>query len=153
MSYVETLWIKGKNLDKAIEHLKNGEVVAFPTETVYGLGADASNDDAVRKIYKAKGRPSDNPLIVHIHSKEQVKEFTDVIPKKASQLMDTYWPGPLTIILNHTLGKASKSVTAGLNSIGLRMPDDPVALRLLRESNIPLAAPSANVSGKPSTLR
>lgn len=147
---METLWIKGDNLEKAIQFLEEGEVVAFPTETVYGLGADASKDEAVRKIYKAKGRPSDNPLIVHIHSKDQVREFTDDIPQKALQLMDAFWPGPLTIILKHTLGKASKSVTAGLNSIGLRIPSHPVALRLLKESNIPLAAPSANVSGKPS---
>lgn len=147
---VETLWIKEKDINKAVELLKNKEVVAFPTETVYGLGADATDDQAVKKIYQAKGRPSDNPLIVHIHDMDQVYEFTDTISLKAKQLMEAFWPGPLTVILDHTKDKACKTVTAGLNSIGLRMPSHPLALKLLKESGLTLAAPSANLSGKPS---
>lgn len=150
MIYVETLWIRSENLSKAVAYLRQGEVVAFPTETVYGLGADATNDQAVQKIYQAKGRPSDNPLIVHLYDKKQVTLFTDSIPKKAEQLMAAFWPGPLTIILPHTTDRAAKSVTAGLNTIGLRMPSHPLALELLEASDIPLAAPSANISGKPS---
>lgn len=147
---MESLWIKEKDMDKAINLLRNGEVVSFPTETVYGLGADASNDEAVSKIFEAKGRPNDNPLIVHLYDKSQVHLFTNNVPKKAERLMDAFWPGPLTIILNHTTNKASTFVTAGLSSIGLRVPDHPRALALLKESNLPLAAPSANISGKPS---
>lgn len=147
---METLWIKEEEIEKAAELLKKGEVVSFPTETVYGLGADASNDEAVNKIYEAKGRPNDNPLIIHLHDKSQVSLFTDSVPEKAEQLMDAFWPGPLTIILNHTTNRASKKVTAGLSSIGLRIPSHPHALKLLKATNLPLAAPSANTSGKPS---
>lgn len=147
---METLLIKIKEIEKAAELLKKGEVVSFPTETVYGLGADASNEEAVNKIYEAKGRPNDNPLIIHLHDKSQVSLFTANVPDKAQQLMDAFWPGPLTIILNHTTNRASKNVTAGLSSIGLRMPSHPSALALLKASNMPLAAPSANTSGKPS---
>lgn len=144
------MWISRQNIGQASQLLAQGEVVAFPTETVYGLGADARNEEAVAKIFKAKGRPGDNPLIVHLYDKNQVKLFTDQVPSKASQLMDAFWPGPLTIILNHTTGLAAQNVTAGQTTIGLRMPSHPVAIDLLKDSQIPLAAPSANTSGKPS---
>lgn len=150
MKHVETLWINSEKIEKACDLLSLGELVAFPTETVYGLGADASNQEAVAKIFKAKGRPADNPLIVHLHDMNQVKLFTDHVPKKAQQLMEAFWPGPLTIIFKHTTGLASNNVTAGLGTIGLRIPSHPLAQKLLRASNIPLAAPSANISGKPS---
>ncbi|UFT98958.1 threonylcarbamoyl-AMP synthase [Radiobacillus kanasensis] len=133
----------------ASELLKQGEVVAFPTETVYGLGADARNQEAVAKIFKAKGRPSDNPLIVHVANREQMKQYVTQIPDVAHRLIERFTPGPLTIILesNQTL---AKNVTAGLSTVGIRIPDHPVALALLQACNLPLAAPSANQSGKPS---
>lgn len=150
MNHVETMWITREKIKIASDLLKSGELAAFPTETVYGLGADARNQGAVAKIFKAKGRPADNPLIVHLHDINQVNLFTDQIPSKARQLMDAFWPGPLTIILNHTTGLAANNVTAGLDTIGLRIPSHPLAQKLLKISNIPLAAPSANISGKPS---
>jgi len=136
-------------IQAAIDLLTAGEAIAIPTETVYGLAADATSDVAVQKIFEAKGRPSDNPLIVHIGHFDQVDDLILKVPKRAQLLMDRFWPGPLTVILpcNH---KVSKLVTAGLDSVGIRMPSHPVALELLQTSRIPLAAPSANVSGKPS---
>ena len=147
---VESLWIKPEELDKAVTLLKEGELVAFPTETVYGLGADAKNDQAVQKIYQAKGRPSDNPLIVHIYSVNQVLDFSSRIPSRAQDLIDAFWPGPLTIILNHDQETAAPTVTAGQDSIGIRMPNHPLARDLLKASGLALAAPSANLSGRPS---
>ena len=129
--------------------LKNKEVVAFPTETVYGLGADATCDEAVAKIFAAKGRPSDNPLIVHIGDTAQLDHVAAAVSSTANALMDRFWPGALTIILPKRAG-ISNQVTAGLDSIGVRMPSHPVALCLLRAVNLPIAAPSANVSGRPS---
>jgi len=152
-------WIVDKNVDKlegfpqilqAAGLLCENEVVAFPTETVYGLGGNAKSDEAVEKIFAAKGRPSDNPLIVHIAEKEQLHDFVDHIPQKAKILMDHFWPGPLTIILSYKEGTLSKRTTAGLKSVGIRMPDHPVALALLKQAGLPIAAPSANRSGKPS---
>ena len=137
---------------ETIERLKNGEVVAIPTETVYGLAADARNNDAVAKIFTAKGRPSDNPLIVHIGDVTQVDELVTTITPDARRLMDAFWPGALTIILPST-GVVSGLVTAGLSTVGLRIPSHPLTLSLLRESGIPLAAPSANLSGKPSPTK
>lgn len=128
--------------------LKTGGLVAFPTETVYGLGANAFDADAVLSIFTAKGRPADNPLIVHIHDRAQLDEIGN-IPPRAPALMDAFWPGPLTILFPR---KASipDVVTAGLSTVAVRMPSHPVALSLLKESGVPVAAPSANRSGRPS---
>jgi L-threonylcarbamoyladenylate synthase len=130
--------------------LKSGGVVAFPTETVYGLGAIATDEQAVDKIFKAKGRPSDNPLIVHIGNKEEVAKYAAEIPEKANQLMNAFWPGPITLIFNAIPNIIAPNVTPGVKTVGIRMPDHPVALDLLRQLKAPLAAPSANRSGKPS---
>jgi L-threonylcarbamoyladenylate synthase len=150
----EILKIDKENIDIskikfAADVLKGGGLVAFPTETVYGLGANALNENAVKNIFKAKGRPSDNPLIVHILNKNAASEFVKEIPIEASNLMDEYWPGPLTIILK----KASlvpHIITAGLDTVALRVPAHPIALKLIEVAGLPIAAPSANVSGRPS---
>lgn len=134
----------------AAKRLKQNEVVAFPTETVYGLGGNAKSDDAVRKIFEAKGRPSDNPLIIHISELEQIHEFVDAVPEKARTLMKTFWPGPLTIIFQKKEGVLSEIATAGLSTVAIRMPEHPVALALIQASGLPIAAPSANRSGRPS---
>ena len=130
--------------------LRDGELVAFPTETVYGLGANALNGQAVANIYRAKGRPSDNPLIVHIGHKDQLNGLVEEIPELAQPLMDRFWPGPLTLIFKKKEGVFPDTVTAGLSTVAIRMPDHPCALQLIRESGCPVAAPSANLSGKPS---
>lgn len=129
-----------------------GGLVAFPTETVYGLGADALNEEAAAKIYSAKGRPSDNPLIVHIGKREQVTKLVTKIPSVAEKLMDAFWPGPLTIIFEKS-EIVPKTTTGGLNTIAIRMPSYPYTNRLLSYLGIPIAAPSANLSGRPSTTR
>jgi len=144
---VKTLTIK-----EAVNLLLAGEVVAIPTETVYGLAADARSDEAVNKIFSAKKRPTDNPLIAHIGDITQVDSLATDVSKEARLLMDHFWPGPLTIILP-CAGVVSKFVTAGLKTVAIRMPSHKVALKLLRTSGIPLAAPSANLSGKPSPTR
>ncbi|KMJ59198.1 tRNA threonylcarbamoyladenosine biosynthesis protein [Bacillus sp. LL01] len=136
-------------IEEAAEFLKQNEVVAFPTETVYGLGANALSDQAVLKIFEAKGRPSDNPLIVHITKMEQLTELVDNLTETAHKLMDAFWPGPLTLVLPKKEG-VSRYVTAGLDTLAVRMPDHPVARALMEVSGLPLAAPSANLSGKPS---
>jgi L-threonylcarbamoyladenylate synthase len=129
--------------------IKNNEVVALPTETVYGLAGNARSDKAIARIFEAKGRPSDNPLIVHISNRKQLKGLVSRIPPTAEKLMDAFWPGPLTIVLPK--GKeVSEKVTAGLSTVAVRMPDHPVALAVIEASGVPLAAPSANLSGKPS---
>ncbi len=133
----------------AAELIKKGEIVAFPTETVYGLGADALDPQAVKKIYVAKGRPSDNPLIVHIASVEQLYEVAAAVPETAELLAERFWPGPLTMILPKS-EKIPPEITAGLDTVAIRMPNHPVALELIRKSGLPIAAPSANLSGKPS---
>ncbi|WP_298824394.1 L-threonylcarbamoyladenylate synthase [uncultured Planococcus sp.] len=135
---------------QAVEILLSGEVVAFPTETVYGLGADATNAEAVGRIFEAKGRPADNPLIVHVDSKETALEYVQEVSAKALQCMDAFWPGALTLIMQERPGAFAKNVTAGLETVGIRVPNHPVALSLLRKLQLPLAAPSANTSGKPS---
>ena len=133
-------WELKRNLEKAIAEaaglIAAGEVVAFPTETVYGLGADGLNAEAVAKIFAAKGRPADNPLILHINA-------------NARALMDTFWPGPLTIVVPRS-ELVPDIVTAGLDTVAIRMPSHPVAAALIRAAGCPIAAPSANVSGKPS---
>jgi len=128
--------------------LKDGQLVAFPTETVYGLGANALDEKAVLSIFAAKGRPADNPLIVHIWRREQLAQICDV-PEIAQKLMDAFWPGPLTILMprRETIPLA---VTAGLPTVAVRMPSHPVAAALLKACDLPIAAPSANRSGKPS---
>lgn len=129
--------------------IKNGGTVVFPTETVYGLGADALNPDAVAKIFQAKGRPADNPLIVHIASKEQVHDITEDIPHQAFELMDTFWPGALTLILKRK-DIVPDITTAGLDTVAVRLPDNTIAVGLIKEAGTPIAAPSANISGRPS---
>ncbi|ANU27466.1 L-threonylcarbamoyladenylate synthase [Planococcus versutus] len=145
-----------KNVDEensyaqAVEILKSGEVVAFPTETVYGLGADATNFKAVNKIFEAKGRPADNPLIVHVDSKDAALSYVQKVSSKALQCMDAFWPGALTLILQAKPDTFASNVTANLQTVGIRVPNHPVALTLLKKLQLPLAAPSANTSGKPS---
>lgn len=133
----------------AADLLRSGEVVAFPTETVYGLGANALSNEAVEKIFLAKGRPSDNPLIVHIGEKQQLSAVAAYIPPKGEQLMEAFWPGPLTVIVPKT-DRVASLVTAGLDSVGVRMPAHPIALALIQRAGVPIAAPSANRSGRPS---
>ncbi len=132
----------------AAQLLAEGELVAFPTETVYGLGAHAMDKDAVLGIFAAKGRPADNPLIVHIHDRSQLDGICEV-NAQALRLMDAFWPGPLTIILPRK-DAVPNAVTANLDTVAVRMPAHPVALALLKACNLPIAAPSANRSGKPS---
>ncbi len=133
----------------AAEILKNGGLAAIPTETVYGLAADATNGAAVEQIFKAKGRPQDNPLIVHIASYEQLEQLVSEIPERAKRLMETFWPGPLTVILPKSQ-LVSDQVSAGLSTVAVRFPSHPVACAIIQTAGVPLAAPSANVSGSPS---
>ncbi|MGR9048484.1 L-threonylcarbamoyladenylate synthase [Halobacillus faecis] len=154
---METKWWKqrknSKDMDAHVQEasalLREKQVVAFPTETVYGLGADATEKEAVQRIFEAKGRPADNPLIVHVADEDQVSQLVSEISPVARKLMDEFWPGPLTLVLKSN-GTAAENVTAGLSTIGIRMPDHPLALSLLRKTEKPLAAPSANRSGRPS---
>ena len=130
-------------IEDAVKLLRQGRLVAFPTETVYGLGADAANPDAVRRIFQAKGRPADHPLIVHISSVDSLNDWALAVPDAAQQLAARFWPGPLALILNKK-PEVSLVVTGGQNTVGLRMPDHPVALNLLRAFGGGIAAPSAN---------
>lgn len=141
--------INTKEIQEAAEFLNNGMTVAFPTETVYGLGADATNESAVAKIFEAKGRPADNPLIAHVATKRQLTDLVDNLSETAEILIDTFSPGPITFVLPSN-GTCAANVTAGLSTIAVRIPDHPIALQLLSKANIPVAAPSANISGKPS---
>lgn len=140
-------------ITQAAELLRQNEVVAFPTETVYGLGANAESTEAVAKIYDAKGRPSDNPLIVHVSDIGQLDRIISHIPETAEKLMKHFWPGPLTLVLPCKPGILSPRVTAGLSTVAVRMPDHPVALSVIRSAGLPIAAPSANLSGKPSPTK
>lgn len=133
---------------KYIQLIKSGEIVAFPTETVYGLGADAWNPSAIQKVFEVKGRPSDNPLIVHISSIEQVEYFGTEIPETAKKLMNAFWPGPLSLILKKK-PEVLDAVTAGLDTVAIRMPNHSMALEFISRTG-PLVAPSANKSGRPS---
>lgn len=137
-------------VQKAAELLRQGKLVAFPTETVYGLGADARNTQAVEAIFTAKGRPSDNPLIVHIAGMGMLDELALAVDPVSRRLAEAFWPGPLTLVLPCRPGVLSPLVTAGLDTVGIRMPDHPAALSLIRASGCPVAAPSANRSGRPS---
>lgn len=127
-----------------------GGLVAIPTETVYGLGANACDDQAVRRIYEAKGRPSDNPLIIHIHDKNQLDDFVASYSKEVERLMDAFWPGPISFILPLKSGYLCDRVSGGLDSIAVRMPSHPIGRAILKHTNLPIAAPSANISGRPS---
>ncbi len=138
-----------KDLKEAAGLLAQGEVVAFPTETVYGLGANALSTEAVNKIFKAKGRPGDNPLIVHIASMDQLQPLVQPLSSLVNRCMERFWPGPITFVLRSN-GIVPANVTAGLNTIGVRMPSHPVAQALIKLANVPIAAPSANLSGRPS---
>jgi L-threonylcarbamoyladenylate synthase len=138
-----------EKIREAARYLIQGEVVAFPTETVYGLGANALDPKAVKKIFAAKGRPADNPLIVHISEPEAIKYLAGRFPDSTWPLIKQFWPGPLTIILPKK-EIVPMEVTAGLDTVALRMPAHPVALELIREAGFPVAAPSANLSGRPS---
>lgn len=132
--------------------LRSGGLVGFPTETVYGLGANALDGDACRRIFAAKGRPQDNPLIVHVSSLNEVEYLTSALPAQAKRCMAAFWPGPLTLVLPRS-EQVPDVVTAGLNTVAIRMPDHPVALALIQAAGVPVAAPSANLSGRPSPTR
>lgn len=133
----------------AARFIQRGEVVAFPTETVYGLGANIFDEEAVRKIFVAKERPADNPLIAHIFDLSQLEQLTSGIPENAAKLIKAFFPGPLTLILPRN-EKVPSIATAGLNTIGVRMPKDPLTRQFLRACAVPIVAPSANLSGRPS---
>ena len=139
----------GKDLARASDILRSSGLVAIPTETVYGLGANAFDKDACLKIFAAKGRPADNPLIVHIAHKEQLSDIVAEVNENAKKLMDAFWPGPLTIVMKKG-DKIPYEVSAGLETVAVRMPSHKVAYNLLDMCNLPVAAPSANTSGKPS---
>lgn len=141
--------IDKKLIEEAAKLLKKGELVAFPTETVYGLGADGLNSQAVAKIFQAKSRPADNPLILHIASRKDLESLVEEIPPQAEILIEKYWPGPLTLILKKK-DLVPNLVSAGLDTVAIRMPDNPIALALIEATARPLAAPSANRSGRPS---
>ena len=139
-------------IKSAADILKSGGIVAVPTETVYGLAGSAYDENAIKKIFSAKGRPQDNPLIVHIADMDMLYEVAKNIPEKALKLAKKYWPGPLTMIFEKT-GKTAHCVSAGLNTVAVRMPNNDVTLKIIKESNLPLAAPSANTSGRPSPTK
>lgn len=147
---METKIFKQANIEAAANCLKAGEVVAFPTETVYGLGADATNALAIAKVYQAKGRPSDNPLIVHITDKSQLSDYVASWSEKAEKLMTAFWPGPLTLIFNIKKGSLPNNATGGLGTVGFRVPNNQLALDLIAKAGVPLVGPSANTSGRPS---
>ncbi|HJZ69931.1 MAG TPA: L-threonylcarbamoyladenylate synthase [Blastocatellia bacterium] len=138
-----------KAIERAAAIIQTGGLVAFPTETVYGLGADAMNETAVRRIFEAKGRPPDNPLIVHIASRGMLDLVANDISEKAERLVKKFWPGPLTLVLSRN-SQIAPSVSAGLRTVAVRMPKNEIALGLIRASATPIAAPSANASGRPS---
>ena len=141
--------MRQQELDEAGEILKRGGLVAFPTETVYGLGADALNEEAAARIYAAKGRPSDNPLIVHIARPEDLEGITCEVPEAAHKLAKAFWPGPLTMILKKN-DRVPKGTTGGLETVAVRMPDHALARALILAGGGYVAAPSANTSGRPS---
>ncbi len=139
-----------QDLERAAAIIQAGGLVGIPTETVYGLGANGLDPEAVRKIFLAKGRPQDNPLILHIHDAAQLPDFCRDIPDAARLLAETYWPGPLTMVLP-VRDVVPKTTTAGLNTVAVRCPDNDATREIIRLAGVPVAAPSANLSGKPST--
>lgn len=153
MKNLKTLLLENteENIEKAAEILRNGGLVGIPTETVYGLAANALDGKAVAKIFEAKGRPADNPLIVHIAEFSDIGRFNlaSEIPDTAKKLADSFWPGPLTVIMKKS-DVIPKEVSAGLDTVAVRFPSHPAALKIIRKAGVPLAAPSANLSGSPS---
>lgn len=147
---METKILTPAQIATAAKLIQAGQLVAFPTETVYGLGADATNPTAVQQVYAAKGRPSDNPLIVHVSDVAMVQQFAATIPPVAQQLMEQFWPGSLTIILPVKPGNLDRVVTGGLTTVAFRLPANEVTRTLIRQAGVPLVGPSANTSGKPS---
>ncbi|HHV39472.1 MAG TPA: threonylcarbamoyl-AMP synthase [Tepidimicrobium sp.] len=156
MKYIDTNIIEINSINpdeesvlKGAELIRKGKLVAFPTETVYGLGANGLDVKAIANIFTAKGRPQDNPLILHVYSIDQVEELAIDISKEARELMKEFWPGPLTLLFKKST-KVPNIITAGLDTVAIRMPDHPIALKLIEMSQVPIAAPSANTSGRPS---
>lgn len=141
-----------EGIKKAADIIKRGGLVAFPTETVYGLGANGLDENAVPKIYEAKGRPSDNPLILHISEFDEIKSIVEEIPKTAIILAEEFWPGPLTMVLKKS-DIVPYRTTGGLESVAVRMPSNRIARELIKASGVPIAAPSANSSGRPSPTK
>ena len=141
--------VNEESLKESADIIKSGGIVAFPTETVYGLGADALNPNAIEKIFLAKGRPNDNPLIIHIHNISVLDKYVKEIPSVLTMLSKLYMPGPLTVVLKKK-DIIPNNVTAGLDTVAVRIPDNEIALKLIEYSNTPIAAPSANISGRPS---
>lgn len=148
---MKTLILKDtiEDIKKAGKILKNGGLIAFPTETVYGLGANGLDEAAVSKVYKAKGRPSDNPMILHISQIDEIYDIAEEINEDCLKLMEAFWPGPLTVVVKRKK-IVPNTTTGGLDTVGIRMPSDKTARLLIKEAGIPIAAPSANLSGKPS---
>ena len=138
-----------EKLKEAAKRIKEGGLVAFPTETVYGLGANALDETAAKRIYEAKGRPSDNPLIAHVSSFDEILPLVSRIPEIGRKLAQAFWPGPMTLVFPKS-EKVPYGTTGGLDTVAIRMPSDPVASELIRLSGVPIAAPSANTSGRPS---
>ena len=145
----QVLPVNDKSIALAAELLQKGELVALPTETVYGIAADARNGEAVKKIFEAKGRPQDNPLIVHIYGMEMLKGIVSEVPDRAYKLAKAFWPGPLTMVMPRG-GEVSDVTCAGLDTVGVRMPSHPVVQSVTKAVGGAFAAPSANLSGKPS---
>lgn len=141
-----------KSYERCGEVIRQGGTVVFPTETVYGLGANAFDAAAVDKIYKAKGRPGDNPLIVHVADIKDVSPLVVEIPEKAKKLMEAYWPGPMTLIMKKS-DRIPERVSAGLPTVAVRFPSHPAAQKFIKACGVPIAAPSANISGRPSPTR
>jgi L-threonylcarbamoyladenylate synthase len=141
-----------ENIKLAAEVIKEGGLVAFPTETVYGLGANALDEVAVKKVYEAKGRPSDNPMIVHISRASDIGQTTRMLSPDIVNLIDNFWPGPLTLIVK-SKDAIPKVTRGGLETVGVRLPDNEIARKLIELSGVPIAAPSANISGRPSPTR
>lgn len=149
---MDTKILTEKEIKEAAAIIKRGGLVAFPTETVYGLGADALNPEAVAKVYEAKGRPSDNPMIVHIARASDIGQLTPMLSPDIVALIENFWPGPLTLVVKRKPSVPDRT-TGGLDTVGVRMPDSQLALDLINWSGCPIAAPSANLSGKPSPTR
>lgn len=141
-----------ETIERAASVIRKGGLVAFPTETVYGLGADATNEQAILGIFQAKARPADNPLIVHISDSEMLASVVTNVSENTERLIERFWPGPLTLVLKRT-SEVAPSVSAGLDTVAVRMPESQIALELIRRSRVPIAAPSANLSGRPSPTR
>ena len=150
---METLYLSAQDAQTpaiAAQIIRQGGLVAIPTETVYGLGANGMDESAVAKIFQAKGRPQDNPLILHLYGPEQMVDYCENIPESAWLLAKTFWPGPLTMVLP-AKDNVPKRTTGGLSTVAVRCPDSPITRQIIRLAGVPLAAPSANISGKPST--